>query len=460
MRQTRIRVRSLVVTLVTLGCASSVASSQVQPPPQQSGKIDPKESGKIDPRESGKIDPKQSGKIDPKQTGKIDPKQTGKIDPKQNGKIDPTAKDAGKLQPTAKESCKFEPVSASPLKRTVGFDRGVSGTAAEKAYALARLDEIDRIVLTAVPEFPRLGYPMFTQLSGFFVSAPKPNTILQYDYVLFADLGSQRYCSIFTASINHSAEGGDDPWLQGPLGKPVPGASFVLAELVPPPNPSYEQMLIVRDGETPYRQLTREEVRRWQITDDEGVNGEKLAKRKQRFATTPYEQFMAGAPERKKARDDLRVVLKGLRTPAEIDAQIKEMETVERDAAKQFKAQELEDRQQNDSISHAPSIADKARASIARMSAAERKLPAWITPGASDTLFIFGTTETPYVSRMIRPNLAFWSMHRSRVEVRTIDLDFSARCPKEPPPPEVHKALWKLRQNIDWAALKRMVDMP
>jgi len=31
---------------------------------------------------------------------------------------------------------------------------------------------------------------------------------------------------------------------------------------------------------------------------------------------------------------------------------------------------------------------------------------------------------------------------------------------KEPPPPEVHAALWKLRQTIDWGAIKRMVNQP
>ena len=87
-------------------------------------------------------------------------------------------------------------------------------------------------------------------------------------------------------------------------------------------------------------------------------------------------------------------------------------------------------------------------------------MPAWVNSEASDTLYNFGTPESPYVSRMIRFNPAFWTMHRSRVEVRSIDLDFSARCPKEPPPPEVHQALWKLRQNIDWAALKRIVNEP
>jgi hypothetical protein len=358
----------------------------------------------------------------------------------------------------AQQRGKTEPGNSAALKRSINLDKGMTATAAEKAYATARLEEIDRIVLKAVPEFAHLSYPMFTQLHGFYASAPKSNTILEYQYVLFADLGPGNYCSIFTAAINQGPQGTDEPWPQGPHGKPVPGASFVLAELVKPPNPSYEQVLIVRDGETPYHQLTREEVRRWQIVDEEGAHGEKLAERKKLRANTPYEQFMAEAPERKKTRDDLRAVLKGTRTPAEIAEQIKALEDVERDVAAQLKAQSADDRKQNDSISGAQSTADKARASVARMSAAERALPAWVKPEGSDTLYNFGTPDFPYVSRVIRANPAFWTMHRSRVEVRSIDLDFSARCPGEPPPPEVHQALWKLRQKIDWAALTKMVN--
>jgi hypothetical protein len=414
---------TFLLALVGAACVASVAAAQVQPPPQQSGKIDPTA--------------------------------------KKSGKFDPAAKEAGKIQPTARESGKIEPVSPAGIKRTVLFDKAITATAAERAYALARLDDIERIVAKAVPEFAHLGYPMFTQLHGFFASAPKSNTILQYDYILFADLGSRGFCSIFTASVNHSPQGTDEPWPQGPHGaKSVPGASFVLSELVAPPDPSYEQVFIVRDGETPYHQLTREEVRRWQIVDDEGVNGQKLAKKKTLLATTPYEKFMAEAPQRKATRDTLRLVLKGVRTRAEIDAQIRLMEDSEREAAKELKAQEKEDRQQNDSASRTHSFADNARASIARMSAAERKLPAWVKSEGSDTLYNFGTTESPNVSRMVRVNPAFWTMHRSRVEVRSLDLDFAAACPKEPPPPDVHRALWKLRQNIDWAALKKMVNEP
>ena len=313
---------------------------------------------------------------------------SGKIDPKQRAKIQPS---------DAQQRGKIEPGKSSGLTRRINLDKGMTSTAAEKIYASARLDDIERIVLKAVPEFGHLSYPTFTQFDGFHASAPKSNTILQYDYTLFADLGSGRYCSIFTASINHTPQGTDEPWPQGPRGKPVPGASFVLAELVKPPDPSYEQMLIVRDGETPYHQLTREEVRRWQIVDDEGANGEKLAKKKMLLTNTPYQRFMADAPDRQKTRDDLRAVLKGVRTPAEIDAQIKEMEDAERGVAKELKAQEADDRRQNDSISGAKSFADNARASIARMSAAERKLPAWVKSEANDTLYSFGTPESPHV---------------------------------------------------------------
>jgi len=90
-------------------------------------------------------------------------------------------------------------------------------------------------------------------------------------------------------------------------------------------------------------------------------------------------------------------------------------------------------------------------------------MPAFVVLDASavsDTLYRFGTAETPNVARVVRPDPAFWTRHRSRVEVRTIHLAFRAACPKEPPPPEVHQALWKLRQTIDWAALKRMVNEP
>ena len=355
---------------------------------------------------------------------------------------------------------KSEP--GSKAWRNIDLGGGIPpATAAEKAYATARLEEIDRIVLKAVPEFGHLGYPTWSHFGGFYAADPKSNSILEYRYDIAADLGGRGYCGIFQIQINPTMQGtAGEPIIEAQLGKPVPGANVTWNEFLRPPDPSWQQIVFVRDGESPYTQLTREELRRWQIREEEGANGEKLAERKKLQANTPYERFMADAPERKKTRDDLRAALKGVRTPAEIDAQIKEMEDAERSAAAELKAQDKDDRRQNDSLSRAQSTADKARASIARMSPAERRMPAFVTTGASDTLWNLGTAESPFTSRVVRLNPGFWTMHRSRVEVRSIKLDFEAACPKEPPPPEVHAALWKLRQNIDWAALKRMVNEP
>jgi hypothetical protein len=361
----------------------------------------------------------------------------------------------------AQQRGKTEPTERSGLARRVNLNANFNVSAADKAYAMARLDEIERIVLKAVPEMGRLEYRTFADFTGFSASAPKPNTILEYRYSLTADLGARGLCEIFSVHINEAPRGAPDEVLvENVMGKPVPGATVTWSEFVPPPDPSWQQVIFVRDGEAPYRQLTREEVRRWQIVEEEGANGEKLAAKKTRLAITPYQRFMAEAPERKKNRDELRVALKGLRTPAEIAALIKEMEDSEREAAANLKAQEANDRTENDSLSRSQSIADKARASIARMSPAERALPAYVKGEGSDTLYNFGAADASHVARMVRANRGFWSMHKSRVEARSINVGFAAACPKEPPPPEVHQALWKLRQNIDWAALKRMVNEP
>ena len=414
---------TLFLMLIGASCLASIAGAQSRPDSgQQAAKVRPRPSSIIDPRAA-----KRNGKLEPT-----------------DGKLD------GKIEPSGLR------------QRRVSLDGGLPVTAAERAYALARLNEIEGIVLRAAPEFGHLKYPMFAQMTGFS-GIPKPNTIRNYRYSLVADLGFGVYCEVFYAHINETPRGSPDgAEFEYTMGPPIPGASVTWNKLVPPPDPSWEEALFVRNGEVAYRQLTREELRRWQIAEEEGVHGEKLAEKKQLLANTPYQRFMAEAPERKKIRDELRVALKGVRTPAEIAAQIKEMEDAERQAAAELKAQDANDRIQNDSLSRAQSTADKARASIARMSVAERKLPAYVRHqgGNVDTLFDFATADMPMVGRVVRPNLAFWDMHRSRTEVRSMHVSFTAACPKEPPPPEVHAALWKLRQNIDWAALKRMVNEP
>jgi hypothetical protein len=66
--------------------------------------------------------------------------------------------------------------------------------------------------------------------------------------------------------------------------------------------------------------------------------------------------------------------------------------------------------------------------------------------------------DSQQINRVSRTNPDFWRAHKSRVEVRSILLDFSAACPKEPPPPAQHRALWALHEKLDWGALKAMVN--
>ena len=357
---------------------------------------------------------------------------------------------------------KWEPSGLG--ERKVHLDKFVTVTAAERTYAVARLNDIEHIILKAVPEFGHLKFPIFAEIQGFAPGTPKPGSILDYRYTLFVDMGERGNCDLLTVTLNKQMYGvPSQSFIEDALGKPVPGASFTSSELVKPPDPSYENVIFIRTGESPYTQLTREEFRRWQILEEDGANGEKAAKAKNLLATTPYQRYMAGAAERKAQRDSAAIAYKGLMTPAAAAAIIKDMEDADRQTAARLKAEEADDRKQNESISSKPSISDNARASIARMSAAERKMPAYVLLNAvtvNDTLYAFGTADSANAARAVRPNAAFWTPHRSRVEVRTIHLAFRAACPKEPPPPDVHAALWKLRQNMDWAALKRMVNEP
>ena len=153
----------------------------------------------------------------------------------------------------APQRAKVEP--SGSLARHGNLDGGYASTvsAADKAYAMGRLSEIERIVLKAAPEFGHL--KMFTEISGLS-GIGKPNTILNYRYNLVAE---EAACVVFYVSINETPRGEPDgAEFEHFFTKAVPGADVTINKLVPPPDPSYEEELFVRDGEVPYHHLTRE----------------------------------------------------------------------------------------------------------------------------------------------------------------------------------------------------------
>src|SRR5689334_20025522 len=103
----------------------------------------------------------------------------------------------------AKLSGKHEPANSPGLgERRVHLDKFVTVTATERAFAVAQLDEIERIILKVAPEFGHLKYPIFAEVQAFSPGVPKANAILQYQYNLFADLGPRGYCDLLTVTIN------------------------------------------------------------------------------------------------------------------------------------------------------------------------------------------------------------------------------------------------------------------
>ena len=348
--------------------------------------------------------------------------------------------------------------------KRAGTLQGLNATAAEKAYALARIDEIERILLK-VPEFAHPDFPLYSGIQGFYASAPKANTILNYRYVVWVPPKS-RSCTILTIDVNQTQnESGDrdatgrsvtrEEW----FGKQRPDVTLVWRKLLPPPDPSFELVFFAPDGDPPWTPLTREEFRRFEIFEAEGANGEKRAAYRARLEKTQYDRWMEEAPQRKKERDEMAAGFRAVKTTAETNSFIKEMENTEREVTARLKATDAEERQQNQATLNAPWIGDKLRASIAAMSPAERKLPALVYLSDNrDIVSQFASPDSEEVTRYVYTNADFWRARKIRTEVRSIKIEFAGRCTKEPPPPPAHRALWALHEKLDWAALKALVN--
>lgn len=356
------------------------------------------------------------------------------------------------------------------LART-GALEGFRSSAAEKAYALARLEEIEGVFL----EVPEIRNPAQFELggvvSGFYARARAPgaNTTLEYRYELVTTTVAQfldhKACSVLQVTVNASPpapsfvdEKGRDIVVEKPRGDSIPGASVVLERLSPTER-SFEEVIFTPGGRSPWIQLTREEFRKVQIFDAEGRNGEKLAEFRKSREKTRYEDWMDGAVQRRKEREELATTLKGSKSATEIADMIREMEKTEREVTAQLKAEEDDDRRQNQEFLNTPGYGDKLRASLAAMSPAERKLPAFVAPGG-EVGYDFVLPDAPFAQRVLTPDPGFWRARRSPVEVHSISVLFQASCGSAPPPPQVHRALWRMHEKMDWAALRRILERP
>lgn len=210
-------------------------------------------------------------------------------------------------------------------------------------------------------------------------------------------------------------------------------------------------------GQLPWLPVSREDYYNSIIASAEGNHGERRAEYQKANEKTPYQQWIAEAPQRKKDREETLKAVAAVQTPAEVAKLRKAMEDAEREAGEQFAKNEHQDREDATSA-FAPT--DKMRAELNRMTLAQRKMPAivdtdpskteWRATGAS---MRDRDTVTTTVHRVLTPNYDFWRARRSPAEVRTINVYFEASSN-----PAVQNAVYQAVKKLNWRALAAMTD--
>lgn len=363
-------------------------------------------------------------------------------------------------------------------------------TAAQQAEAIAVLDRIERI-LEQVPELANPeGYEIRPGISGGVRQQGAdgrelPGTVVEYGLGLMffvpsrAIAGEGSYCISVVVNGRQSGnlrdEAGREIYIENERGKPstnpnisdsrVPRkATQVYGELWNVRRErSIADVLFVTAGELPWKPVSREEYYRAVMFDIEGANGEKLAPMREGLKTTPYQQWMEGAAQRKAEREAALAQLKGIIPDSAIENVRQIQESTEREVTEKLKQEEAMHREQN-TEAYAKSFAyrDSMLAELARMAPEERRMPAYISKttaqGPRATGWNLTTDSTPPNWRVLTPNFDFYRMRRSPVEVRSINVHVSMTLSCLAP--QIQQMLWKLYHTLDWAAINDLLEEP
>lgn len=351
-------------------------------------------------------------------------------------------------------------------------------TPAQRASAMTVLREFERIVL----EIPELANPDGFEIEPAFAGgyrllgpddAPMPNSLFRYNYGLAfyaptkAIAGEGTACVSFVVNDNpqpeaHRSSSGLRIWEEGDRGKPVPHSTLVLGELWDVPNErSGIGVIFVSAGELPWRQITREELIRTLLEEQEPI----VAEVREALQKTPYQEWMEGAEERRRNREAILREAALSSTRAEVEQLRQTLETTEREVTEQLRKDEQAHREQAvQGRASVTGITDSLRATLARMTPSELSKPAFVT--SIDVLrdapramgFAFTPDTLPPARRLLTPNWPFWQPRRSQVEVRSIGVSIAIAftCLK----PEIQHALLATFRKLDWAAINRLLDEP
>lgn len=206
-----------------------------------------------------------------------------------------------------------------------------------------------------------------------------------------------------------------------------------------------------RGSAAPWISVSREEWLRTLIFDAEGKNGDRETSARKALEKTAYQQWLEGAAERKKNIDVAVTAVAQSQGRAAGEEMRKTLEQTHREVGEQLKAQEAEERERNKQTLSTSTRGDALREQIAAMSPAERASAAVVDHSGQ-----LRAANDPLGHRVLTPDPAFWRVRRSRAEVHTISVhfDWESGCAR----PSTRAALERAWQNVDWAALKRLVE--
>ena len=206
-------------------------------------------------------------------------------------------------------------------------------------------------------------------------------------------------------------------------------------------------LLFTTADEPPVLPLSREEYVRFKIFQHEGKDQARLKALIADLSRTPYERWIAEAPERRKQREELFAVI-AASNPAQAAKTRADMEKADQAEGEKLKrADAFEREKQAKDIATMKAVGDTHRAELAAMTPAERASVAYVYN--EDDLVPAGT---PDAVTFVRRNPAFYRTRTSPLEPRAILVSLpGAYTHNRPQQAELYK-------QLDWAAIKKIVN--
>jgi hypothetical protein len=357
-------------------------------------------------------------------------------------------------------------------------------SAAEKTEAMRVFAEIERILMQ-VPELasPK-GFEVKPRWGGSRPwtgpnTPPDPTHVFQYDYTLFFFAPTQAIagegCTCLTVSVNFRSVwgllGALTTTLEGDKGEPiyyeptrgdrVPLSTEVYGRL-PPGEPRAMVTVLTSGGDPFFRVVTREEYYNAYLRNLEGKDGVSVAEVRKASEKTPYQEWLQGAAERRKEREEALKAAAGL-PAAEVAKLRKALEDTEREIGERLKASENADRaERTEGMKQFLASTNAIRAELKSMTPAERRLPAIYDEAGSGHLNATDTSmvdkDGPGMRRILTPIPDFWRARKSNVEIRGIAVYIGATGTGLVP--AVNNALVQASKKLDWAAFNKLLAVP